>query len=509
MDRKKYFRAIPKVDGILMEGEIQILCDTLGRGFVLDVTRRELDRLRRLVQTGTEEEIVYSLEHFLDGLPETIREEAQLPLRRVYNGTGIILHTNLGRAPLGESQIQAALQAMAGYSNLEYDLKAGRRGKRSSHFADLAQKVTGAEAAIAVNNNAAAVTLALSAMARGREVILSRGELIEIGGRFRIPEVMEQSGAVLRETGTTNRTRISDYEKAVSPETGALMKVHTSNYKILGFTQEASVEELAELGKRWGLPVIVDLGSGVLVNLEKYGLAHEPTVQEVLARGADVVCFSGDKLLGGMQAGVIVGKKKYVKLMEEHPLMRAFRLDKCSIAVLAATFREYLDPELAQKRLPVLRMLSRRTDELQAQAESLRERLEGGKGGDLEGSGQQDQPGLQLEGGRAENPEEGFSGPAIAGKPGKKRFEIHVERCASQVGGGSLPGEELSSFALTICPLSESCEALAERLRKCRIPVIGYVKNDRFWLDMRTILPEETDGLGRELEHMLWVRPVP
>lgn len=480
MDRKKYFRAIPKVDAVIKEQETEALCHSFGKEIVLDVIRRELEELREIVRTGTEEEIIWSLNHFRDCLPEKVRAYVRPHLRRVYNGTGVVLHTNLGRAPLGETQMQAALEAMGGYSNLEYDLEKGKRGKRSSHFSGLAEKVTGAEAAIAVNNNAAAVLLILSALAGGKEVIVSRGELIEIGGHFRIPDVMEQSGAILRETGTTNRTRISDYEKALSPETGALLKVHTSNYKIVGFTEEVSVEELAELGKKYELPVIVDLGSGVLVNLEKYGLAHEPTVQETLAKGADVVCFSGDKLLGGTQAGIIAGKKKYIEMMDKHPLMRAFRLDKCSVAVLAATFTEYLDPERAQRNIPVLRMLSRPLTELQEQAESMKEQLESGER-DLHSAGVK------------------FSEQDRGGLP-----EFAVETCVSQVGGGSLPGEEIPGFALTIRPGAESCETLAARLRNCQVPVIGYVKNDRFWLDMRTILPGEVQGLCRELEEILY-----
>lgn len=461
MERQAYFREIPRVDALLSEPEMVALSRQYGRGFVLDVTRRELDRLRETVQTGEEEEIREALDHFRERLLERIRLEGRMPLQRVYNGTGILLHTNLGRAPLGEPQIRAALAAMEGYSDLEYDLEEGKRGKRSSHFAETVKRVTGAEAAVAVNNNAAAVMLTLTALAQGKEVIVSRGELIEIGGHFRIPEVMEQSGAVLRETGTTNCTRLLDYERMITPETGVLMKVHASNYKILGYTAQVSVEELVSLGKKHDLPVVVDLGSGVLLNLERFGLAHEPTVQETIAAGADAVCFSGDKLLGGMQAGIIVGKKRILEKMENHPLMRALRLDKCSIAVLSATFREYLDMDRAAEKIPVLRMLARSQEELYDQAEKIREELKDFKG------------------------------------------EIRVEECRSQVGGGSLPGEEIPGFALVIRPETMSCRELSGKLRKAEIPVIGYVKNEGFHLDMRTILPEEAKGLCRELKSVL------
>ena len=404
--------------------------------------------------------------YFLEELPAHIEERYSYSLRKVYNATGIILHTNLGRAPLGRVQMDAMLQAACGYSNLEYQLGDGQRGKRRTHYAELAAKVTGAEDAIAVNNNAASLTLIFSALAKGKEVIVSRGESIEIGGRFRIPEVIEESGAKLREVGTTNRTRVSDYEKAITEETGAILKVHTSNYKIMGFTEDASLEELVALGKKHRIPVIMDLGSGVLVNLEKYGLAHEPTVQEQVKKGADLVCFSGDKLLGGPQAGIIVGKEKYIHMMEEYPLMRAIRLDKCVIAALAATFREYLDENRAIKNIPVMRMISRTQDELKSQAKMLVDAL------------------------------------AAKGFP----VEIHVESSISMVGGGSLPGEQFPSYAITFTPRTMSCEEMSMQMRKLRIPIIVHIKNDKIWLDMRTIMPEEISFITEELQALEWKR---
>lgn len=463
MNEKAYFRRIPKVDSLLKEEKIQSLCEKYGRGIVLEYIREGLDDLRALVSTGKEEEIEKALANFSGDLAKRVERESAYSLKKVCNATGIILHTNLGRAPLGKVQKDAMIEAMCGYSNLEYHLESGQRGKRFRHYAEMISHVTGAEAAIAVNNNAASLTLIFSALTKGKEVIVSRGESIEIGGRFRIPEVIEQSGAKLKEVGTTNRTRISDYEKAITEETGALLKVHTSNYKILGFTEEASVEELAALGKKYHLPVIVDLGSGVLINLEKYGLAHEPTVQEMIKKGADLVCFSGDKLLGGPQAGIITGKKKYIEAMENHPLMRAVRLDKCVIAALAATFREYLDEERAMRNIPVLQMIGRGQEELKEQAQVLLEGLEDASG----------QNGLAVE-------------PSI-----------------SMVGGGSLPGETLPSYALTICPAVMSCEEMAAKLRQLPIPVIAHIKNQKIWLDMRTILPDEIPVLLKELKEIL------
>ena len=459
MNRNDYLKNIPKVDRILKEDSIQELCDAFGRGIVTEAVRYELANLRSLICAGEKEEIDRALRDFMRELPEKIREFTAFSLRKVVNATGIILHTNLGRAPLGKVQMDGVMQAMAGYSNLEYDLSTGTRGKRTDHCSAWITRVVGCEHATVVNNNAAAVTLMLSALAKDKEVIVSRGELIEIGGRFRIPDVMEQSGACLREVGTTNRTRISDYERAITENTGAIMKVHTSNYKIMGFTEEASVEELVELGARYHLPVIVDLGSGVLIDLERFGLAHEPTVQEMLKKGADLVCFSGDKLLGGPQAGIIAGKREYIEKMANHPLMRTFRPDKCTIAALAATFREYLEEDRAIKNIPILSMLSRSSCELKEQAETLCALLQHGH----------------------------F--PAC----------LHVEESITRMGGGSLPGEELPGYAVTMAPTSMSCEKMAAKMRQMPTPVIAHIKDNRIWMEMRTIPESEVAQLSQNL----------
>lgn len=464
MEKKDMLRRIPGVDTLLQEPDTVTLCLQYGRQSVTAVIREELERVRKeILKCKNREEG----EALLMGLRQQISIQAEKKNRasfqRVINATGILLHTNLGRAPLGHRQREAAYQAMAGYSNLEYELEEGKRGKRQNHYQKLICQVTGAEASVAVNNNAAAVTLILAALARNREVVVSRGELVEIGGHFRIPEVMEESGSILRETGCTNRTRIEDYRKAVTENTAAFLKVHASNYKIVGFTESPSVEELAAAGKEYHIPVIVDLGSGVLVNLEKFGLPHEPTVSEMLEKGADIVCFSGDKLLGGPQAGIITGKKKYIERIENHPMMRAMRLDKCTTAVLEATFREYLDEENAWENIPVLKMIRRQKEELKSQAEEIKKALL----------------------------ESGFRG------------EIQVQEDTSMIGGGSLPGETLSDVSVCIKPEKESTETFAALLRMQRVPVIVQVKNNRVCLHMRTVFSEEKEILAEMLKEAL------
>lgn len=470
MNKNEILRKIPGVDHLLAEPEIVKLCSTYGRERVTENIRKELDIFReKLLLMENDKEVIAECEtpaitsYVADCIKTRMQEISEPSFQQVFNATGIILHTNLGRAPLGKKQMMAVMESMTGYSNLEYDLSKGKRGKRQAHYADVICQVTGAEAAVAVNNNASAVALILAAMAEKKEVIVSRGELIEIGGHFRIPDVMEQSGAVLRETGCTNRTRLSDYEKAVNEETAAFLKVHTSNYKIVGFTEDVSVKELADLGKKKKLPVIVDLGSGVLVSLEKYGLAHEPTVQEVLKQGADVVCFSGDKLLGGPQAGIIAGKKKYIQAMENHPLMRALRLDKFTTAALEATFREYLNEEDPWKNILVLKMIARTEEELLTQAEEIAWELNSC----------------------------GYAG------------EITVEKSISAVGGGSLPGEVMPDYAVVINPKKETAQELAVRLRQLPVPVIAHIRNDKVMLEMRTVSPEEKQELAGELREAL------
>ena len=316
MNKNLLYRSIPKVDILLADEGIKVLIETYSRESVMEAIHSEMEKLRAFIGVCEEEEKAKQQIALLnENIAKAVSAMHTPNMKKVINGTGTILHTNLGRAPISFGHMMRAAEIVSGYSNLEYNLEAGRRGERYSHFEKLLCKLTGAEAAMAVNNNASSVLLILSSLAKGGEVIVSRGELIEIGGKFRIPDVMEQSGANLVEVGTTNKTHYEDYEEAITEETKALLKVHTSNYRIVGFTESVGIDELVPIAKEHGIPVVEDLGSGVLINLEKYGLTHEPTVQESIAHGADVVCFSGDKLLGGPQAGIIIGKKKYIDMM--------------------------------------------------------------------------------------------------------------------------------------------------------------------------------------------------
>src|SRR3954468_23580772 len=359
-------------------------------------------------------------------------------LRRVLNATGVLVHTNLGRAPLPEAALERALEVGRSYSNLEYDLSAGARGSRQDHVASILRRLTGAEAALVVNNNAAAVMLALAALAEGREVLVSRGELIEIGDGFRIPDVLARSGAQLREVGTTNRPRAADYERAIGPETAVLLRVHQSNFRVVGFTEQPSVSELAAVAARHGLPLVDDLGSGVLVQLE-----GEPSARESLAAGADLVCFSGDKVLGRPQAGGGVGRPELVERLRRHPLQRALRADKLTLAALEGTLGLYLEPERAAREVPVMRMLHEPAEAVRARAERLAE--------------------------------------AVGGE---------VEETVGRVGGGALPLAELPSCA---CAVEES---LAARLRAGEPPVVGVVRDGRLLLDCRTLTDAEADEVA-------------
>lgn len=457
------YRLIPRVDSLMGEKEIREMVREYGYDCVLRVVRRTLEEFREeireeKVRGEAKEEVRESV---LKKIGENLWEEMQMNLTSVVNGTGIILHTGLGRAPLGEEALRHAQEVAGAYSNLEFDLETGKRGERCRNFEEVICRVTGAEAAMAVNNNAAAMLLILSSLAAGGEVIVSRGELVEIGGGFRIPEIMELGGAILREVGTTNRTRPEDYRNAVGGETRAFLKVHTSNYRIIGYTRETTLRELAVLKEESGLPLIQDLGSGVIIDLEKYGLSHEPMVQEALKDGADVISFSGDKLLGGPQAGIIVGKKKYIDKMKRHPLSRALRIDKFTAAALEAVFRQYLNLDRAVETIPVLRMLTRPAEEVRTRAEKLAERIsEAVKAGGI--------------------------------PPERMKDVITVEACVSRAGGGSLPEENIESYALAVSPWEISAGELSARLRKLERPVIGRISGEKLLLDLRTIREEET-----------------
>ena len=448
MNKNLLYRSIPKVDILLEKEEIQNAIEEYGREIVMEAIREEMEGLRAYIGTCEDEKAALDK---IESLTEQILrhvEKVNTPnMRMVINGTGTILHTNLGRAPISQEHMTKLSNIVTGYSNLEYNLEAGKRGERYSHFEELLCRLTGAEAAMAVNNNAAAVMLILSSMAKGGEVVVSRGELVEIGGKFRIPDVMEQSGATLVEVGTTNKTHYSDYEDAITEETKALLKVHTSNYRIVGFTDTVTIADLAPLAKERELPLIEDLGSGVLVDLSKYGLTYEPTVQDSIKNGADVVCFSGDKLLGGPQAGIIIGKKKYIDMMKKNQLTRALRIDKFTATALELVLQEYLSEEKAIQNIPVLRMIHETKEEVTARARSLKNML--------------NRAGLDA--------------------------DFGLEECESQIGGGSLPLERIPSMAVTVKPHNISVPKLEEEMRHLEVPIIPRTANDTIYLDVRTI----------------------
>ncbi len=452
MNKNLLYRSIPKVDVLLENQAIQEMIERYSRDSVMEAIRAEMDDLRAFIggcdeEDKAQEQIALLVSHIGDAV-----EKMHTPnMKKVINGTGTILHTNLGRAPISREHMRKAFDIVTGYSNLEYNLEKGRRGERYSHFEKLLCKITGAEAAMAVNNNASSVLLILSSLAKGGEVIVSRGELIEIGGKFRIPDVMTQSGATLVEVGTTNKTHVSDYEENITEETKALLKVHTSNYKIVGFTESVGIDELMPIAKEHDIPVIEDLGSGVLIDLSKYGLTYEPTVQESVAKGADVVCFSGDKLFGGPQAGIIVGKKKYIDMMKKNQLTRALRIDKFTAAALELVLQEYLSEEQAVQHIPVLRMITEPLDEVARRARSLARTI---RSTDI---------------------------PA----------KVDVVSCESQIGGGSLPMERIPSMAVAIRPKYESVAALEDQMRHLTVPMIPRTVNDTIMLDVRTIETED------------------
>ena len=445
-------RKLPKVDELLRHEELSGLCREYGTGAVTDAVRQEIQFLRQEILAGHTTDIP-AYEALVRGISLRVRKNALPSFRPVLNGTGIILHTNLGRACLSEKAAQAACDAARQYSNLEYDLQSGSRGSRYSHVESLLCRLTGAESALVVNNNAAAVLLILSAMTQGGQVIVSRGELVEIGGSFRVPEIMEACGAQLKEVGATNKTHLHDYERAINDQTKALMKVHTSNYRIIGFSETPALADLAELGHRHGLPVIEDLGSGCLLDLNRFGIRGEPSVQDSLRAGVDVVSFSGDKLLGGPQAGIILGRKNYLDILKKHPLARAMRVDKMTLAALEATLRSYESG--AETQIPVIAMLSASPEALEAKARRLSDLLR--------------QAGIPA----AVIPTEG------------------------RVGGGSVPGQVLPSYAVA---LSGKADSLEETLRLGTPPIIGRIHEGRYLLDVRTLREADFPAIVQALK---------
>lgn len=457
------YRKIPKVDVLLEDERIRELISNHSRELVMDCIRLEINKLRRFIGVCEDLEDAEREIHLLATSIEKSVEKTITPnMKMVINGTGTIIHTNLGRAPMAPHHLQHVYNVSMSYSNLEYNLEQGGRGARYDHFEQLLCELTGAEAAMAVNNNAAAVMLILNALAKNKDIIVSRGELVEVGGKFRIPDVMDLSRGNLVEIGTTNKTHLDDYEEAIGENTGLLMKVHTSNYKILGFTESVGIEALSELGKEHDIPVVEDLGSGVLIDLAKYGLTHEPTVQESIQAGADVVCFSGDKLLGGPQAGIIVGKKKYIDIMKKNQLTRALRIDKFTAAALEAVLMEYRSEENAINKIPVLRMISMNIEEIKKDANTLYYKL--------------------VEAGIDE------------------RITLKIVECESQIGGGSMPLETLKSYGVTLKPSHMTITEYDKCLRSVKKPIIGRIINDEILIDMRTMHSTHIDKLVHQIK---------
>ena len=451
-NNENLLREIPHVDK-LMKNELltdnEIIKEfNIYRHEITDAVRDVLSDIREAIISGKTEKVPDENE-IAQKAVNLAAERSQKGIQKVINGTGCILHSNLGRACMSQAAAKAAYEAARSYSTLEYDVLAGERGSRTFCVEAYLNELTGAEASLVVNNNAAAVLLILTSIASGGNVLVSRGELVEIGGGFRVPEIISQCGCTLRAVGTTNKTRLKDYKKAIGKKTKALLKVHTSNFKIVGFSESVSVGQLAILGRSQGVPVIEDIGSGAIIDMQKYGIHSEPCVRQSLKDGADIVSFSGDKLLGGPQCGIIVGSKKYVDEMKKHPLYRALRADKMTIAALEATLRVYFDVKAAEREIPVLSMLSATKEELKERAEKLLELI-------------------RESGGKAE-----------------------IVSCKSVAGGGSVPGLELPSYAVVPSVQGRSAEGLEKFLREQQLPIIGRIEEGKLLLDVRTIFEDD------------------
>jgi len=464
-DKQSLFRKIPAVDRLLANPVLQEALGSYPRALVLDSIHQVLDGLRRKIQEGeAREERELGLEAVSGRVVEKLKALSRPSLRPVINATGVVIHTNLGRSILAEKVLNRFRPIAGGYSNLEYDLERGVRGSRYVHVEGILKELTSAEAAMVVNNNAAAVLIALETFAKGREVVVSRGQLVEIGGSFRVPDVMRKSGARMIEVGTTNKTHLSDYEEVIGPETALLLKVHTSNFQIVGFTEEVPLYELARLGKKYGIPVMEDLGSGCLVDFSKYGMIKEPTVQEVLSQRADLVTFSGDKLLGGPQTGIILGRKDLVEAIRKNQLSRALRVDKLTLLALEETLRFYRDEVSAIKEIPTLRMICDPYSSLQRKATRL----------------------LRM-----------------VGKADSGNFSLERIKGVSKVGGGALPLLDLPTCLVALVPGKLSAQFMENWLRTYEPPIIGRLERERLLLDVRTVQDFELKVLARAITQLM------
>lgn len=483
MTKKELLRGLPKIDEVLKQESLVVLSEEKGDLMVTEAVRAVIAGLRASILDLSDKKAeefdasALEIEAVAEAAEAKVLRDEELNLYPLINATGTILHTNLGRAPLCRDAVENVARVSRGYSDLEYNVPKGKRGSRHDLVSELIAELTGAEDAMVVNNNAAATMIVLATIGAGKEIVVSRGELVEIGGAFRIPDIMMQSGAYLQEVGTSNKTKASDYENAIITkqqaeeamfdmdprggmrfETGALMKVHKSNYDIVGFTEEASLEELVEIGKKYDLPVIFDMGNGLMLDMSAYGL-NEPNIPASLATGIDVMLFSGDKLLGGPQAGIIVGKKKYIKAMKKHPLARAMRVDKMTFAALEATLMKYRDPKVALRDIPVLNMISASGEEMRAKAERLADAIK------------RVNPALSLE-------------------------LVPVE---DQIGGGSAPMVRLPGWAVSVKDGMKSADRTERKLRKAEVPVVARINEDRLLLCVRTIAEDELETVAEAL----------
>lgn len=464
--KKELFSMLPSVDEVLGDKNVIKALEEYPRSLVLDSIRESIDIKRKLIiniNRDSIDDFNIKFEDIIKDLLQRIRINYSLSLKKVINATGTVIHTNLGRSLLSESIKEELWNLSSRYSNLEYDLEKGERGSRYTHLTQMIKKLTNAEDVLVVNNNAAAVLLVLSTMAKNKETIVSRGELVEVGGSFRIPNIMELSGSKLVEVGSTNKTNLNDYKSAINEDTKVIMKVHTSNYKILGFTESVDIEDLSKLGKEYNIPVVEDLGSGVFIDLSKYGLSYEPTVLDSIKSGADIVTFSGDKMLGGPQAGIIVGKKKYIDEMKKNQLTRALRVDKLTICALEATLRMYLDEKKALENIPTLKMLTLNKSELEEKALNLFNKVNK----------------LNLD------------------------INIWIEDGFSQVGGGSMPIEVIKTKVIAITPNKINVSTLEKRLRLSESHIVARIYDNKYILDVRTIFEDEFDVIAKELENAL------
>jgi L-seryl-tRNA(Ser) seleniumtransferase len=462
-EKQKLLSDLPSVDEILKSEQGLAWLDNYPRRYVLQGIREGIDKRRKEILEGLSAGL--SGEVMMDGIEDTIRRLSAYSLIPLINATGVVIHTNLGRSVLSGRALENIRRVSESYSNLEYDIAKGKRGKRYTHIKRILREVTGAEDALIVNNNAAAVLLCLNALSKGKEVIVSRGELVEIGGSFRMPDVMASSGAILREVGTTNKTHLYDYEKAINENTSMILKIHKSNFRIVGFTEEVSIEDLVKLGGKHQVPVMYDLGSGCLIDFRQFGIYDEPSVKEIVKTGVDLTTFSGDKLLGGPQGGVIVGAKKYIERIQKNPMTRAMRIDKLTLAGFEATLMEYVDEEKVIENIPTLRMLLQKPEEIKTRANKIARRL----------------------------------------KSEIKDTDIHIMQDSSRAGGGALPEMDLPTFVVAIKSDKISVNELEERLRKGDPPIITRIKGDSLIIDARTIMDKDHEVLVKGIKSAIEV----